>query len=67
MDEFIYIEVGYKRIVNVGGIKTVTSKDRFEIICEPHTDIWEQQAVQMLREWVRERKAQLRSSGDLSE
>ena len=38
------------------GVKTTIMSNRFEILAGPRTEIWEQQAVQMLRQWINERK-----------
>ena len=58
----------YERVVHQDGVKTTVCLNKFEIIVAPGNDLWEQQAVQSLREWVRWRKAQeeLRESRGLS-
>lgn len=68
-DDFTYIEAGenYQRIVQIDGVKTVFCRNRFEIVSPPGNDIWEQQAVQALREWIKWRKEdQLRQAGGVS-
>ena len=58
----------YQRVVHQDGVKTTVCLNKFEIIVAPGNDLWEQQAVQSLREWVRWRKAQeeLRESRGVS-
>ena len=61
-DAYVYVEVEgamYQRTVFVDGVRTTVGDNRFEIVADPHSDIWEQQAVQMLREWIRHRKKTL--------
>ena len=68
-DDYTYFQGGenYQRIVQVDGVRTTHCRNRFEILAAPGNDIWEQQAVQALREWIKWRKEeQLRQSGDLS-
>ena len=50
------------------GVRTTVCENRFEIVAQPGVDVWEQQSVQMLREWIRSRKLQeeLRQAGSLS-
>lgn len=48
----------YKRIVHHDGVRITMCRNKFEIIAVPGGDIWEQQAVHMLREWIKWRKAQ---------
>ena len=48
-----------QEVVFVDGVRTTVADNRFEIVADPHSDIWEQQAVQMLREWIRHRKKTL--------
>lgn len=69
--EFFYFEAGEecRRVVQQDGVRTTIALNKFEIIVAPGNDLWEQQVVQSLREWVRWRKSQeeLRESGDLPE
>ena len=48
----------YTRVVHQDGVKTTVCLNKFEIIVAPGNDLWEQQAVQSLREWVRWRREQ---------
>jgi len=60
-DGFMYVEESqqtYKRVVHLDGVRTTVCENRFEITVQPHCEIWEQLAVQQLREWIRWRKAQ---------
>lgn len=54
-EKYVYIEM-YKKVVHSDGVRTTIEDHRFEIHVDPHSDIWEQQAVQLLREWIRNRK-----------
>ena len=67
-DDYIYIQAeDYTRVVHQDGVRTTVCNNRFEIAVAPGNDIWEQQAVQALREWIRWRKEQeLRRSGAVS-
>lgn len=68
-DDYTYINAGedYQRVVQIDGVRTVFCRNRFEIISTPGNDIWEQQAVQALREWIKWRKEeQLRQAGGVS-
>jgi len=62
-DDFIYVEAGYKRVIQRDGVKTTIAKNRFEIIAAPGGDITEQSVVALVREWVKWRKEQMRDSG----
>lgn len=67
-DDFIYSTVGedYERIIQQDGVRTTVCANRFEIIAHPTGDINEQQAVQQLREWIRQRGAKnVRDAGDM--
>lgn len=68
-DDYTYFQAGedYQRIVQIDGVRTTFCRNRFEIISTPGNDIWEQQAVQALREWIKWRKEeQLRLAGGVS-
>lgn len=68
-EDYTYFQGGedYKKITRIDGVQTTFCRNRFEIIAAPGNDIWEQQAIQSLREWIRWRKEeQLRQAGDLS-
>ena len=47
----------YQKVTQVDGIRTTICHNRFEIVCMPHGEIFEQKMVQVLKEWVRWRKA----------
>lgn len=69
-DDFMYHEKkdgSYKSIVQLDGVRTTICTNRFEISVSPHCEVWEQHAVQQLKEWIKWRKAQeeLRNAGDL--
>jgi hypothetical protein len=69
-DDYYYAQVNgehYQRIVNTSGVRITECENRFEIVAQPDTEVWEQQAIQMLREWIRRRQEKLRESGCLSE
>lgn len=68
-DDYTYFQAGedYQRIVQIDGVRTTFCRNRFEIISAPGNDIWEQQAVQALREWLKWRREEmLRQSGGVS-
>lgn len=68
-DGFVCINASedYERIVQTGDVKTTICRNRFEIIVRPNGEMWEQQVVQSLREWVRWRKEiEMRQSGGVS-
>ena len=68
-DDYVHLVTGenYERITQHDGVRTTVCKNRFEIIVSPGNDIWEQQAVQALREWIKWRKEeQLRQAGAVS-
>ena len=69
-EKYIYTQISdehYTQVTCADGVRTTICENRFEIVVQPRSDIWEQQAVQALREWIRKRKEKLRESGDLSE
>ena len=59
---------GYHRVLYLDGVRIIINNNGFEINVHDNTEIWEQLAVQHLREWIKWRKAQaeLRESRDLS-
>jgi hypothetical protein len=57
----------YKRVVQQAGVRTTFCANRFEVVAAAGNDITEQNVVQMLRQWVRWRKDEMRQSGDLPE
>lgn len=64
-NDFIYLQVeNYERVVQTDGVRTTVCRNRFEIATSTGCDVWEQQAVQALREWIRWRKEEeLRLAG----
>lgn len=56
MEDFVYVEAGYKRVMQSDGVRTTVCENRFEVVASPRSEIPEQQAVQALREWIRNRK-----------
>ena len=69
-DDFLYYEAGgdVRRVVQQDGVRTTVCLNKFEMVVAPGNDLWEQQAVQNLREWIRWRRAQeeLRQAGSVS-
>lgn len=59
----------YERVVQQDGVRTTLCRNRFEVVAVPGNDIWEQQAVQLFREWIKWRRQQeeLRQSGCVPE
>ena len=60
-EDYMYIEQterAYVKVVNLDGVKTTISANRFEICVQTNTEIWEQLAVQHLRDWIKWRKEQ---------
>ena len=60
-DDFIYSKAGpdYERITQQDGVRTTVCKNRYEVLASPTAEVSEQQAVQQLREWIRERNAKV--------
>lgn len=46
----------YERVTNIAGVKTTVCKNRFEVICQEHAEINEQQAIQEFRAWIAKRR-----------
>jgi len=70
-EDYMYTESitgSYKRVTHLDGVRTTMCENRFEISVQDRTEIWEQLAVQQLREWIRWRKEQetVRESGSVS-
>lgn len=59
------LEGSYSRTISHDGTTVTICENRFEISTRPLGEVFEQQSVQMLKEWIRWRKAQeeLRESG----
>jgi hypothetical protein len=49
-------ETPINRTVVSGGVKIETSDDKFEILCKPLSDLWEQQLLKLLKDWIHVRK-----------
>ena len=49
-------DVPVSRVVVREGVKVETHIDTFEIRCEPYSEIWEQQVMKMLKDWIRMRR-----------
>ena len=60
--------VDCRKVIQHNGVRTTQSLNRFEVIVDHGTDVWEQTVVQSLREWIKWRRTQdeLRESRDLS-
>jgi hypothetical protein len=60
-EDLMYIEKSdstYKRIIHLDGVTTTISNNKFEISVRERNEVWEQLAVQQLREWIKWRKSQ---------
>ena len=57
MDEFDDAE-DYHKVVYHDGVRVTLGRNRFEVAVVPGNDVWEQQTVQFLRDWIRWRKSQ---------
>lgn len=68
-DDFEYYQGSpdCRRVVQHNGVRTTQSLNRFEVIVDNGTDVWEQTVIQSLREWVKWRRTQegMREPGDL--
>jgi hypothetical protein len=68
-DDYMYSETidGARRsVTQIDGVRITVCENRFEVVAPPGGDIKEQHTVQMFREWMRQRQAKLRATGDLS-
>jgi hypothetical protein len=52
----------YLRTFHVDGVHIVTRNNHFEVFARKECNISEQQLVQMLRQWMRERQERIRKS-----
>ena len=69
-DDYIEVRAGepYSKVTQFDGVKTTVCLNRFEIACNPLSEVNEQQAVQQLREWLKKRREEeLQRVGSLSE
>ena len=60
-EDYMYYEkteAKYSRTLHLDGVRLTVSNNAFEISVHDNTEIWEQLAVQNLREWIRWRKEQ---------
>lgn len=67
-EDFLYSEFNnehYMRVTCIDGVRTTLCENRFEIVVPPQGEVPEQQTVQALREWIRDRQKKLRDAGDL--
>lgn len=48
----------YTKLLHLDGVTISVNNNAFEITVRDTTEIWEQQAVQQLREWLKWRKKQ---------
>jgi len=46
------------KTLHYDGVRITISENKFEVSVLPNSEVWEQQAVQLLREWCRWRKTQ---------
>jgi len=62
-----HTETSYTRVTHLDGVRTTVCENRFEIKVNERTEIWEQLAVQQLRDWIKWRKTQetVRESGSV--
>ena len=51
-------EETYSRTLHLDGVRITVSNNTFEISVHDNTEIWEQLAIQQLREWIKWRKDQ---------
>lgn len=56
-------ELRYNKVVHADGMTVTFSDNKFEINVHPFTEIWEQTAVQKLREWCRTRRLKMETKG----
>ena len=66
-DDHLYIEkteTTYRRTLHLDGVTTTVTDNRFEIVVRENNEVWEQLAVQQLREWCKwiKEKEKLRES-----
>jgi hypothetical protein len=63
-----YQDDSYRKVLHIDGTRITLSDHKFELSATPRNEVWEQQAVQMFREWIRWRKRQeeLRELGPMS-
>jgi hypothetical protein len=70
-DDYMYYKKDYEtyeRTLHLDGVRCTVRNNSFEISVQDNTEIWEQLAVQQLREWIKWRKeqAELRESRSVS-
>ena len=60
-DDYMYYEKkedNYTKVLHLDGVRFAVSNNKFEITVHDNTEIWEQLAIQNLREWIKWRKEQ---------
>lgn len=66
---FVHIKTGvdYEKVLQQDGVRTTVCEHRYELLVNPLATVSEQQAVQALREWIRNRNAKVvQMSGPVS-
>ena len=60
-EDYIHIKVGadYEKVIQQDGVRTTVCENRYEVLARPTAEVSEQQAVQQLREWIRDRNAKV--------
>ena len=60
-DDYIHIITGenYEKVTQSDGVRTTVCANRFEIVAQPTSELYEQQALQALRDWIRWRNAKV--------
>ena len=58
----------YRKVLHLDGTRITLSDHKFELSVQPRSEVWEQQSVQLFREWIKWRKKQeeMRELGTLS-
>lgn len=52
----VVVDIRYAKTINREGVKIVIDHNYFELSAELNAEIWEQQVIQLVREWIRARK-----------
>lgn len=48
-----------RHVVSREGVVITVTPNSFSVVCQFNAEIWEQQAVQQFKKWIRERKERL--------
>ena len=48
-----------RHVISREGVVITTTPNSFSVVCQFNAEIWEQQAVQEFKKWIRERKERL--------